>query len=240
MKKIGSILFLFLFAASISSHDKMIRLYIQDMAQNPIRQAEKGVPFMFQVVVDNMNGVQQPDDIPGFENFKVTRYGSSQSTNIINGLRTDRMIFNYALQSDAMGPFQVGPVSIKDKDGTVVASESVQVRVGDTAIAHAVKKQSYFLETTIDKKSLYVGQELLVKIRFYYLTKFEDLKIVNPNFEGFAVGEISQNPTSGVQEIKDQEYRYQEWIIKLYPGKVGMLLVPAVQATYKVSNDFGH
>ncbi len=244
MKKIGSGIdkfFVFLmFFSSISSHDKMVRLYVQDMAQNPIRQAEKGVPFMLQVVVDNMNGVQQPDDIPGSENFQVTRYGSSQSTNIINGLRTDRMIFNYALRSDVIGDFKVGPLSIKDKDGAIITSESVQIRVGDAAITHAVKKQSYFLETTVDKKSLYVGQELLVKIRFYYLTKFEDLKIIDPKFENFAVGEISQNPTSGTQEIKDQEYRYQEWVVKLYPEKTGMLLVPAVQATYKLSNDFSH
>ena len=174
MKKIGNlgsicfVFVMFFISTTIFSVDKNIRLYIQDMEQNPIRQVEKGVPFLLQVVVDNMNGVQQPENIPGTEQFGVTRYGSSQSTNIINGLRTDRMIFNYALRAQDTGTFRLGPLSIRDKDGTMVTSESIQVVVGDTTISHSVKKQPYFLETKIDRKSLYVGQELAVKIRFYY------------------------------------------------------------------------
>lgn len=242
MKKIGKVLKVFLvwsfcFSFLIST-DKNVRLYIQDMEQNPIRQVEKGVPFLLQVVVDNMNGVQQPEDIPGFEKFQVTRYGSSQSTNIINGQRTDRLIFNYALRAENLGTFRLGPLSIRDKDGAEVMSDVAHVVVGDKTIAYSVKKTPYFLETQVDKKSLYVGEELLVKIRFYYINEFENLRIVDPKFENFIVGDISRDGVVGKEIVNGAEYRYQEWLIKVYPEKTGTLIVPSVQAVFRVAADF--
>ena len=247
MKKIGNqgfMLFVFSILFSFSSilfcSDKNIRLYIQDMEQNPIRQAERGVPFLLQVVVDNMNGVLAPENVPGFEQFQVTRYGSSQSTNIINGQRTDRMIFNYSLRADATGTFRLGPLSLKDKNGAMITSQSIQVVVGDQTIAHSIKKQPYFLDTQIDKKSLYVGQELILKIKFYYAAEFENLKIVQPKFEHFVVGQTTSEPVTGIETIRGADYHYQEWQLQVYPEKIGLLTIPPVQAVYHVASDFSH
>lgn len=242
MKKIGKVfatflLWSFCFSFLISA-DKNIRLYIQDMEQNPIRQVEKGVPFLLQVVVDNMQGVKQPEDISGFENFKVTRYGASQSTNIINGQRTDRMIFNYGLNAEKLGTFSLGPVFMRDKDGVEVSSDVVHIIVGDKTIAHSVKKMPYFLETQVDKKLLYLGEELLVKIRFYYTSAFENLQFINAKFENFIIGEISQNNVVGKETIRGGEYNYQEWLIKLYPEKTGTLIIPSMQVAFRVAADF--
>lgn len=238
MQKIGSFLSIICFSTLLFSGDRSIRLYMQGFDQNPIRQAEKSVPFLLQVVAENMQGVRPPGHIPGTENFVVSYQGSSQSTNIINGKRTDRVLFNYTLQSDEIGSFSIGPVSIKDKDGTLVRSESIPIIVGDTAIAHTVKKQPYFLETKLSKKKLYVGEELVVGIRFYYSNEFEDLKIINPKLENFSVGETSQQPTIGTETVRGKEYHYQEWLLKMYPEKTGTLIVPAVQAIFRTGTDF--
>lgn len=232
-------LLLLLFIVSpLFSVEKNVRLYVHDMDHNPIRQIEKGIPFLLQVVVDNINGAEEPNHIPGFEKFQVTRYGSSQSTNIINGQRTDRTIFNFALRAESFGTFQLGPLSIQDKQGNVVVSDVAHVVVGDTTVAHSIKKSPFFLETRVDKKSLYVGEELLVKIRFYYVNEFENLRIVDPKFEGFVIGEISQEPVVGKEMVRGLEYRYQEWLIKVHPKKAGALIVPSVQAVFRVAADF--
>lgn len=242
MKKIGEgkiFLLIWAFCCSfLHSVDKNIRLYIQDMDQNPIRQIEKGVPFLLQVVVDNVQGVQLPDDIAGFENFKVTRYGASQSTNIINGQRADRMIFNYGLNAENLGNFSLGPVLIRDKDGVEISSDVVHVVVGDKTIAHSVKKTPYFLEAQVDKKLLYIGEELLVKIRFYYANEYQNLQFIDAKFDDFIAGEIIQNNAIGKENIRGGEYNYREWLIKLYPQKTGTLIVQSVQAVFRVAADF--
>lgn len=235
----ASTLFLICLIPSLfSPHDKVVRLYVQDMEQNPIRQVEKAVPFLLQVVVDNVEGVESPEHILGFDHFQVTQHGTSKSTSIVNGRRTDRLIFNYVLRAEQTGTYRLGPLTVKDKDGTEVTSESVQVVVGDKTVTHDVRKQPFFLETQIDKKSLYVGEELSVLVRFYYVSDFENLRIVEPRFDNFAVGEIDKVPRDGKQTIKGQEYEYKEWSIKLYPEKAGVLLIPAIQAAFKNSYDF--
>lgn len=234
-KRIGKFLLLVCLVSSVlSCHDKAVHLYIQDMEQNPIRQAEKAVPFLLQVVADNVESISYPDDIPGFENFHVTRSGSSQSTSIMNGKKTQRIIFNYVLRGEQAGVFNLGPLSIQDNDGTKVASDTVQVRIGDKTITHNVKKQPHFLQIEVDKKSLYVGQGLTVSIRFYYVQDFENLRIVEPKFEDFHVGSIAQDVIDGKEVARGQEYHYKEWQIKVYPTKIGTLVIPPVQAVFAV------
>lgn len=238
MKRIGSFLLAILFSFSLFCADKNIHLYIQDMAQNPIREIEKGVPFLLQIVVENMNGIDEPESILGFENFQVTRYGSSQSTSIINGQRTDRIIFNFGLSAQKLGTFKIGPLSMQDAAGAEVKSGVVQVVVGDKTVAHSVKRQSFFLETQVNKKNLYVGEELLIKVRFYYINDVENLNIIRPKLEGFILANISSEPASGAEVIKGEEYHYQEWLITAYPEKTGTLIVPPVQAVFRSVSDF--
>lgn len=238
MKKIGNIILFSLFSSIVVSHDKAIQLYVQDMQQNPIRQIEKAVPFFLQVVVENMDGVLQPEQISGFEHFQVTQQGASRSTNIINGHRTDRIIFNYILRAEQTGTYRLGPVSLNDSDGTVVKSNSISVVVGDHTVTHDIKKQPFFLETRIDKKVVYVGQELKVFIRFYYVNDFENFRFGETKFEKCTMGEITQTPGDGKETIKGQDYRYKEWCIKVYPEITGVLVIPAIQAGFKNSYDF--
>lgn len=237
MKKTGSILWIVFFSTLLISKDQSIHVYIQDFNQNPLRQVEKGVPFLLQIVTENMQGVKYLENIPGTEKFSVSYQGASQSTNIINGKRTDRTALNYVLQGKEQGSFVVGPISIQDRNGSIVHSESTSIIVGDSAIMHSVKRQPYFLEAKLSKKELYVGEKLVVGIRFYYSDEFEDLKIIHPNIESFSVGETSRQPTVGIETIRGKAYRYQEWLLKIYPEKTGTLIVPSIQATFRTAAD---
>lgn len=238
MKRIGKILFLWFLSSTLMSVDKSIHLYIQDMEQNPVRQVEKGVPFLLQIVVDNMQGVQQPAHVVGFEHFDVSHHGSAQSTNIINGQRTDRTTFNYMLRAKDIGTFVLGPISIRAVNGDVITSENIHVIVGEKTIVSSVKKQPFFLEAQIDKKTVYVGEELILRIRFYFALAFEKLKITDPQIENGVVGDITQDPAVGREMVRDAEYRYREWIMKVYPEKAGQLTIPSMQAMFHVATDF--
>tara|TARA_Y100000588_G_scaffold395119_1_gene520096 strand:- start:3780 stop:5588 length:1809 start_codon:yes stop_codon:yes gene_type:complete len=236
-KKIGSYVLLCLMSCMLVSQDQSIHLYVQDTEQNPIKQVEKAVPFVLQVVVENIDGAQFPEKIAGFENFHVTRYGSSQATQFINGKKNQKFMFNYVLRAEQTGTFVVGPLQLTDQQGTVVTSNTVNIRIGDETITHHVKKQPYFLQVSMNQKTVYIGQSLLASVRFYYQQDFENLKIVEPELADFTVGAISQDAVEGTENIRGQEYHYKEWSIKLYPSKVGTLVIPAMQAVFTIQQD---
>lgn len=238
-KKIGKILLACLFSFIISAQEQSIKLYLQDITQNPIRQVETGVPFLLQVVIDNVDGVGYPDDIPGFEQFEVSKYGSSQSTSVINGLKTERTILNYVLKSDRNGSYKIGPLSAIGSDNKKITSDILHFHVGDKTVTYNLKKQPYFLQVDVDKKSVYVGQTINLSIRFYYVHDFDDLKIIAQNFEHVHVGQSSQDPIDGQEMTRGQEYRYKEWNMQLYPEKEGRLVIPSIQAVYRTPSN-GH
>lgn len=233
-KRIGKILLACLLGSTLVCADQSIKLYLQDMDQNPIRQAEIAVPFLLQVVAENIENADYPDSIDGFDQFQVTRYGASQSTSIINGQKSERKIFNYVLKSDKPGSYKIGPVSIKDSQGSEIKSDVLHFRVGDTAVAYNLKKQSYFLQVQVDKKSVFVGQDLQLSIRFYHNQDFDQLKIIEPRFDNLHADSTLQGPQEGQEFIRGQEYNYKEWKMKVYPQKSGNIVVPAIQAVYTV------
>ena len=233
-KRIGKILLTCLLGSTLVCVDQSIKLYLQDVDQNPIRQAEIAVPFLLQVVAENIENADYPDSIDGFDQFQVTRYGASQSTSIINGQKTERKIFNYILKSDKPGSYKLGPVTIKDSQGAVIKSDTLHFRVGDTAVAYNLKKQSYFLQVQVDKKSVFIGQDLQLSIRFYHNQDFDQLKIIEPKFDNLHANTTLQGPVEGQEFIRGQEYSYKEWKMTVYPQKSGNIVIPAIQAVYIV------
>lgn len=239
-KKIGSILFFISFMSTVLlCQDQSVLLYVKDAEQNPIRQAEKGVPFLFQVVV-NSNGekFQKPEHIAGMDNFTVQEAQDERSVTIINGQRSERTTYNYILKGNTSGSFKFGPVELKNNKGEVIKSEAIRFHVGDQVVGHHVKRQPYFLQIDIDKKSLYVGETLVVKVRFYFVEEFQNLRIVKPDLDGFVVEHVTKDPVSGTDKIHGKEYRYQEWEMKLYPEKVGTILIPPYQAVFMMPANF--
>ena len=233
MKKIGNFLLLFfsLFPVLSIASDTTARLYVLDMQQNPIQQAEQAVPFLVQVVVDNGAVAAEPE-FQGSKDFQLQSHGSSSSISITNGRRSERKIFNYIAVANQKGTFSLGPVSIQLSNGKKIEAASVSVRVGDRAVAHTAKSKPFFLTTELDKKRVYLGQEIVATIRFYFSEEWQDLKMLQPAFEGFAVGDLARVETTGTETITGREYQYQEWKLSLYPEKLGTVVVPSMQVTF--------
>ncbi len=245
MKKIGKVFFLCFFSVVVFGQDKSVQLVVLDRYQNPIKQAEQGVPFLLQIIVENMPNAQLPT-IPGLEKFKSKNQGDTRSTQITsyNGRHQtiEKYTYQYFLQADSQGTFTLGPVVLKDDGGNKITSNTVSIVVGDSVIplTDSLKKQSYFARITLDKKSVFVGQQLTVTVRFYYASGIEDLTIVEQPFTNFVVGAVSSAPVSGSTEINEQKYEYKEWTLKVYPKATGLLTIPAMKFIFRPQQDIRH
>lgn len=240
-RRIGKILSLILaLCGSLCAQQPSIKLKLLDVEENQIRQAEQGVPFLLQVIIENIDGAKQPEHIDGFSNFDVRHYGTESQTNIINYERHEKLTFNYLLTSHNKGAFQIGPVEMTTRDGKVIKSDTLHFHVADETVALTVHKKPYFLKVSVDKKSAYLGELITLNVRFYYAQDYERLKFVEPAFNGIKLGDIAESKTVGKEEIFGAQYSYKELIWSVYPEKVGHVLIPTIQGVFSVPSSHQH
>lgn len=231
-RKIGSLFFLL--QASLMYASASVQLFLSDMQGNKISQVEVGVPFVVQVVAKNIDGARSPEGFSAWSNFSVSSYGTSSSTTIVNGRTSSSKTFNFVLVAQNKGTFQCAPLSIQDSSGKAVLSDPMIIVVGDTAqvVYNHSADQSYVLQTELDKKTVYVGQRVLLKVRFGYKEPFNDLRIMSPEIPGIKQIPQSDKSTSSNFRIENQTFNSQDFVVALYPEQVGTVMIPEYQASF--------
>ena len=87
VKKTGNIFIVMIALFSMMNVNASSKLLLQvsDLQQNKVSQVEIGVPFLVQVIAQNIDSDGQPDGFDAWDNFAVTFYGVGQSMTSING-----------------------------------------------------------------------------------------------------------------------------------------------------------
>ena len=234
-KKIGNIGILFcvvLSALSLQAHSKSISVSIQNMQQQEIQQAEIGIPFILQIAVDNLEAIVEPKGLEIAKQCTIQFYGTTQSMSAINGVRTHKVLFTYVVTPDVKGSLELGPVTLTDTNGDVISSEKIIVPVGDIAEPEYLQKQTYLLVADSDTKSVYVGQKVIVYLRFCYTKSFDNLSIENVAINGAHCGYQEQLWQQSNTKVGEHEYSCKQIYFELYPNKLGTLVVPQFKATF--------
>lgn len=234
-KKIGNLFLIVMFFAINVLHAKQpnIDIKIMDKYQQPIEQAEIGVPFILQVTCQNFNprnGLQGLEDAQG---LMIQSAGSTQLTKYVNGrtLQED-YIFNYAIVSKIKGTFELGPITAQDEDGNTISSEKIEIEVGDIAQVQHKENDPYILDIECLVERIYVGQKLKIYVNFCYLTGFSDLRIENTLDDDVSVGHQDKHWKATKKLIGSKEYSCQQMCIEVFSKKVGTLIIPSFKATF--------
>lgn len=239
VKKIGNlkkINFIFMMLCACFMHaieNASLHINLADLQGNTIDQVEVGVPFLTQVIAQNIDYQKQPEGFDAWHNFAVTLYGQNHASSSVNGKKTYQTIFTYIVTAEKKGTFSVTPLKIFDKQGNVISSDSLVIKVGDIAqVQHQKVKQSYVLQLDLETKTFYVGQKISALLKFGYTEPFDDLHVVESGMENIQRGYVSQIGKSGTLKIGSVEYKTQEFLMELYPTKVGTLILPIFQASF--------
>lgn len=190
---------------------------------------------------------------PGFENFSVVGgpfNSSSSSVQIVNGSLTRSVsnTYSYVLRADKEGEFTIGSASVV-VDGDVVKSEPYQVTVvADASSAAAVAQggqqgktsqgtndpkvsgQDLFLKVTPSKKSVYVGEPLVLTYKLYTRVDVSQLSFSKmPSYGGFWMKETGENNGTlrkSSEVVNGMEYTTAEIKkVVLVPQKAGKLSI---------------
>ena len=182
------------------------------------------------------------------QNFRVLS-GPNQSTEMswINGAMSSSVSYSYVISPLNEGKVVIGPASI-EKGDKIYSSQKVKIIVvkaqasGKTQQNTQTEKQhiktqtnaakeNLFLKLTINKKSMYVGEQVIATYKLYNHTRLNTIEGQRmPEFDGFYTSDIEINGKNNHTRETINGVIYDVFLLKktiLIPQKSGELtLIP--------------
>lgn len=159
--------------------------------------------------------------ITNIEGFVVQNAGTSSQTTVTNGSRKQTLVRSYAIKPNKDITIPSFTATIDGKEYKTQVKKIKKLRIEKTV-------SPYFdLNIAIDKKDVYVGEEVRFTLKFKYNKNLEVVRLnfEKPQFENFWVKEIS----SPNQQSTKGKYIYQELNYILFPQKAGKLNIDAIK-----------
>lgn len=232
MKRIGFIVLFLMTAFALKAQD--------DVSFKVICKKQVSVGEQFQVSYE-LNSDGKNFESPNFNNFEIVGgpfSSSSSSVQIINGsvTKTNTHTYSFYLRAIKEGNFTI-PAATITVNKQKVKSTTAEILVtknsstsGSSNTGAVSNAKDVFLEATTNKKSAYLGEQLILTYKIYYTVPILSPSISKaPSYSGFWTKDISDN--NGVLQQSsiirnNQEYHVatvQE--IVLIPQKSGTLTI---------------
>lgn len=147
----------------------------------------------------------------------------------INGVRTNKKIFQFTIEPKRTGSFVVGPAYVKvNKQHSY--SNVLKINVVKETQTSA-EEPKLILRT--DKKNVYPGEPFMCAIRFYPNKEASLEGVSQPDFSGFRATQL-EGPFVEKERVKGVEVSFIEWRTVLTALKPGEHRINPVTAVYKV------
>jgi len=227
------------------------------------RVVYQGVPFNATVVVSGLEEVSGSFSLKTTRSFSVQRAGISRnySVNISNGKMSRVFVFgeSFSLTTKRTGGFSIGPGIFRYKGKNYYTSK-VHIKVKKQSVYRNLMKRrqrgffsdffdpyqrreqveplKYFGEYSLDKKSCFVNQEIILNLDLYVnIDRVRLLKTANRTLVGFWEDKIGEGDIEGPIEVKkngETWYRYRKVLAHLFPTSPGKKIIPPVKAIFAI------
>nr|MBP7854753.1 BatD family protein [Candidatus Babeliales bacterium] len=195
---------------------------------------EVGVPFFVRVTANNVDTQGQPKGFDQWSHIAISFAGTSQSTRIVNGNRSQSVTYQYIATADIKGKLHCPALSVQDRSGNTITSDPIEIVVGDNAeiINHQNNDVQYVLNVQLNQKKFYLGQKISVKLRFGYQQDFSNLQLGQGSMDSFHQGYVQTQASDGSFELNEKTYKSKDFLIELYPQRIGTLTIPTYKAVF--------
>lgn len=189
-------------------------------------------------VTGDVKAIPQPD-LPPLDEFSVYSAGRSQNFSYVNGRLSASVTFNYVLVPRRVGKLTVGAASIK-LDGKTYQTAPIQITVASEKEAPAATAPSgkdekkikpqlegkdIFMETVVDKRKVYVNEQVILTLRFYQGARlFDNPQYTPPSLTGFWAEDLPPKRQYH-KVVNDKQYLVQEIKTALFPTSTGKLTI---------------
>ena len=236
MKKTGFILLCIMAVFAMNAQD--------DVNFKVICKKQVVVGEQFQVSYE-LNGDGTNFEAPNFTNFEIVGgpfSSSSSSVQIVNGsvTKSNTHTYSFYLRAIKEGTFTIPAATITvDKRRVKSSTTEIEVLKDKSVTADSGKSGSstttgkakdVFLEATLNKKTAYIGEQIILTYKIYYSVPIISPTISKaPSYSGFWTKDISDN--NGVLQqssiIRDGHEYHMATVqeIVLIPQKAGKLII---------------
>ena len=237
MKKIGFIVLFLVTALALNAQD--------DVSFKVICKKQVVVGEQFQVSYE-LSGDGKNFEAPNFVNFEIVSgpfHSTSSSIQIINGSasKTTTLTYSYYLRALKEGEFTIPAATItvnkkkvKSTTATVTVSKNSNVASGSSTSAGTGNE--VFLEAMPNKRTAYLGEQIMLTYKIYYNLPISNLSISKaPSYSGFWTKDVTDN--NGVLQQSSTVKNGQEYHVAtiqeivLIPQKAGTLTIDPLDIT---------
>ena len=197
----------------------------------------------------NINGVKNFKP-PTFRNFLVLS-GPNQSTSIqiINGVQSASLSYNYIIQAKRIGTFSIGTASL-EYNGEAFKTKPIKITIvkgsskpkkqkQDADISDEEIAKNLFIRAIVDRRKVYLGEQVTVTYKLYTRLNIAAQMSISklPHYQGFWAEELetSSNITFATEVIDGKQYRVG--VLKkaaLFPTQTGKLEITPFELTVPI------
>jgi hypothetical protein len=188
-----------------------------------------GDTVVFKLTASGSGDVLFPD-ITNIDGFAVQSSGTSSQTTIINGVRKQTLTKTYAFKPNKEVTIPSFTATIDGKRYKTKPKKLKKLKVEKTT-------SPYFdLEISVDKKSVYVGEEIRFKLKFKYNKNLQIVRLnfEKPQFENFWTKELNSPKQKNQGDFVHQELNYI-----LFAQKAGKLEIEPLKIGIEVVDNRG-
>lgn len=185
---------------------------------------ESGETVRFNITLEGEHPTEVPR-LPSLPLVQAIQYlGPRQMTQIINGVSSFQVVFQFQLQTRGEGELTMPAVSVATRGGAF-QTRPVSCRV----IPAEAKKDRVSLKIVTPRDECYVGETLPYDLQLYSSVNLNQIAPPKMSFDGFVTGQ--EVPPSNTQTVRDgQAYIVLSYRQTATPTKEGILsLGPATQ-----------
>lgn len=168
-------------------------------------------------------GIMAPDLGSLATDFQVLGTSQNSSFSVVNGKASSELTFGVALRPRHVGVLQIPALDIA---GSRTAPLQLTVSAPDPALAAAGHKD-VFMESQVEPRQAYVGQQLTYVVRLYFATRLGGNEPPPPQVDGVEVGQLGK-PLKYEAQRGGRTYQVLEQRYALTPQHAGQIEIPPV------------
>ena len=193
--------------------------------------------FIFTVTI---HGVKESPEIVLSDDFKIEFVGPQTRVTIINGEVNSEVKLLYRLTALKEGNLQ-SPTATLKTGGNIYTTKPITIKVSNDIQSQksqrsGTKNLSTFLTQKIEKKQIYIGEQLVNTLELLTSTGIEEPQIGDLTFEGFLKEDFGPEVSSR-RYINDKLYSVLTLRRGLFPLKSGDVTLPPQTVNAQVPVD---
>jgi hypothetical protein len=170
-----------------------------------------------------------PPAMPAQPNLVVQYAGEVTQFTIVNGRRTDALIYNYRIVASQPGDYVIPSIQAVI-DNNNYASQPLRLKVLKAASSAGPANEKHaFIRLIVPKNTVYIGEVFPVEIQLY-VQNLQDLQMPQLKAEGFTVGTMPQ-PLRAQSQIGNAIYAVFVFKIVASAAKTGTLSLGPVECS---------